>query len=66
VEQKGEKKYMSDKIVALTESTSMCIRLYSNTMNNLIPSATLSFAIFLNASAIFAGQWTEVPGVGFE
>jgi hypothetical protein len=55
---------MSDKIVALTESPSMSIRLYSNTMSNLIPSATLSFAIFLNASAIFAGQWTEVPGVG--
>jgi hypothetical protein len=31
-------------------------------MNNLIAAATLSFAIFLNAAATFAGQWTEVPG----
>jgi hypothetical protein len=36
--------------------------IYSNPRNHLIPSAVLSFTIFLNASAIFAGQWTEVPG----
>src|SRR5215472_17350293 len=33
-------------------------------MNKIIPSATLSFAIFLNAAAAFGGQWTEVPGAG--
>ena len=31
-------------------------------MNNSILSVTFSFAIFLNATATFAGQWTEVPG----
>src|SRR6184192_541527 len=31
-------------------------------MNNSILSVTFSFAIFLNAAATFAGQWTEVPG----
>lgn len=31
-------------------------------MKNSIISATFFFAIFLNAAATFAGQWTEVPG----
>ena len=46
------------------ESTGIGCRYYSNPVNNLIFSATLSFTIFLDASAIFAGQWTEVPGAG--
>jgi hypothetical protein len=33
-------------------------------MKNSILSATFSFAIFLDAAATFAGQWTEVPGAG--
>ena len=31
-------------------------------MKNSILSATFSFAIFLNAAAASAGQWTEVAG----
>jgi hypothetical protein len=31
-------------------------------MKNSILSVTFFFAIFLNAAATFAGQWTEVPG----
>jgi hypothetical protein len=31
-------------------------------IKNSILSATFSFAIFLNAAAVFAAQWTEVPG----
>jgi hypothetical protein len=33
-------------------------------MKDSILSAAFSCSIFLNASAIFAGQWTEVPGAG--
>jgi hypothetical protein len=33
-------------------------------MKNSLLSATFSCAIFLKAAAIFAGQWTEVPGAG--
>src|SRR5438874_2271050 len=32
------------------------------TMKNSILSATFCCAIFVNAAATFAGQWTEVPG----
>src|SRR5438552_14856375 len=38
--------------------------IYSGPVNNSIPSAALSLAIFLNAAATFAGNWTDVPGGG--
>jgi hypothetical protein len=40
----------------------MAATLRGGPMKNSILSATFSFAIFLNAAATFAGQWTEVPG----
>src|SRR4029434_4757457 len=46
----------------LFQSTRNGLRFYSTPMNNSIRSATLSFGVFLNAPATFAGQWTEVPG----
>ena len=41
-----------------------CASIYCNRMTSLFRSAALLFTIFLSASAVFSGQWTEVPGAG--